>query len=232
MAFKMKNPEMGKIARAAGSPHKFGIAGEMRGVDSASRGREGMDTKSPMKRPKRKKAKTDDSMVIEGSKAAKKAEKRQEREQKKQAKAQAKELKRFGGDQEKLDAYKAKKAEGAEKMEQYKRDYAADKYDEQGNLTSRGLASQGKGYIQEDESGDRHYVRAKRGGQEAVTGAVSRETMKRREANERMTAEEHDKMAQDYFAKKRAEREAGEGGPLNKKKSALKNYKKGYYGIK
>ena len=49
MAFKMKNPEVGKTAKAAGSPHKFGIAGEMKGIDSASRGTKGMDTKSPMK---------------------------------------------------------------------------------------------------------------------------------------------------------------------------------------
>ena len=49
MAFKMKNPGMGKLAKAAGSPHKFGIAGEMKGIDSASRGTKGMDTKSPMK---------------------------------------------------------------------------------------------------------------------------------------------------------------------------------------
>ena len=47
MAFKMKNPGMGKLAKAAGSPHKFGI--EHRGIDSAARGTKGMDTKSPMK---------------------------------------------------------------------------------------------------------------------------------------------------------------------------------------
>ena len=47
MAFKMKNPGMGKIAKAAGSPHKFGI--ENKGIDSAARGTKGIDTKSPMK---------------------------------------------------------------------------------------------------------------------------------------------------------------------------------------
>ena len=36
MAFKMKNPGMGKMAKAAGSPHKFGI--ENKGMDSAARG--------------------------------------------------------------------------------------------------------------------------------------------------------------------------------------------------
>jgi len=36
MAFKMKNPGMGKIAKAAGSPAKFGI--EHKGIDSAARG--------------------------------------------------------------------------------------------------------------------------------------------------------------------------------------------------
>ena len=50
MAFKMKNPEVGKTAKAAGSPHKFGIAGEMKGIDSASRGTKGMDTRSPAKK--------------------------------------------------------------------------------------------------------------------------------------------------------------------------------------
>ena len=60
MAFKMKNPEMGKLAKAAGSPHKFGIAGEMRGVDSASRGREAMDTKSPTKAKEKFKVSTHD----------------------------------------------------------------------------------------------------------------------------------------------------------------------------
>ena len=46
----MKNPKMGKTAKAAGSPHKFGIAGEMKGIDSASRGTKGMDTRSPAKK--------------------------------------------------------------------------------------------------------------------------------------------------------------------------------------
>mgnify|MGYP001219039807 CR=1 FL=1 len=36
MAFKMKNPGMGKMAKAAGSPAKFGI--EHKGIDSAARG--------------------------------------------------------------------------------------------------------------------------------------------------------------------------------------------------
>ena len=46
MAFKMKNPGMGKMAKAAGSPHKFGIAGEFKGQDSVSRGTSAMKKKS------------------------------------------------------------------------------------------------------------------------------------------------------------------------------------------
>ena len=42
MGFKMKNPLTGQVAKAAGSPHKFGIAGEMKGIDSASRGTKGI----------------------------------------------------------------------------------------------------------------------------------------------------------------------------------------------
>ena len=40
MAFKMKNPGMGKLAKAAGSPAKFGI--EHKGIDSAARGTKGI----------------------------------------------------------------------------------------------------------------------------------------------------------------------------------------------
>jgi hypothetical protein len=58
MAFKMKNPGMGKLAKAAGSPHKFGIAGEMKGIDSASRGTKGMDTRSPAKKKQKYKVDT------------------------------------------------------------------------------------------------------------------------------------------------------------------------------
>ena len=53
MAFKMKNPGMGKLAKSAGSPHKFGIAGEMKGIDSASRGTKGIGPDGePMKMKK------------------------------------------------------------------------------------------------------------------------------------------------------------------------------------
>ena len=53
MAFKMKNPGMGKLAKAAGSPNKFGIAGEMKGKDSASRGTKGIGPDGePMKMKK------------------------------------------------------------------------------------------------------------------------------------------------------------------------------------
>ena len=64
MAFKMKNPGMGKLAKAAGSPHKFGIAGEMKGIDSASRGTKGMDTKSPMKAKRKFKIDTRDADFV------------------------------------------------------------------------------------------------------------------------------------------------------------------------
>jgi len=46
MAFKMKNPGLGQKAKAAGSPHKFGIAGEFKGQDSVSRGTSAMKKKS------------------------------------------------------------------------------------------------------------------------------------------------------------------------------------------
>ena len=221
MAFKMKNPGMGKTARAAGSPHKFGIAGEMRGVDSVSRGREGMDTKSPMKRPKGKKAKTDDSMVIEGSREQKRAERRQKREAKKQ---------------EKQDVKKYGSAENAERNRKKQEDARNKDLVENAEARRR----QGKQFATLDEGesleagAKPNVVRAERTGtsSQGTQGAVSRETLKRRKANEGMTAEEHDKMAKDYFSKKRAEREGGEGAPLTKKKSALKNYKKGYYGVK
>lgn len=51
MAFKMKNPGMGKMAKAAGSPHKFGI--EHKGIDSAARGTKGIGPDGePMKMKK------------------------------------------------------------------------------------------------------------------------------------------------------------------------------------
>lgn len=51
MAFKMKNPGMGKLAKAAGSPAKFGI--EHKGIDSAARGTKGIGPDGePMKMKK------------------------------------------------------------------------------------------------------------------------------------------------------------------------------------
>jgi hypothetical protein len=49
---------MGKLAKAAGSPHKFGI--EHKGIDSAARGTKGIDTKSPMKAKEKFKVSTRD----------------------------------------------------------------------------------------------------------------------------------------------------------------------------
>tara|TARA_R110002012_G_scaffold311328_1_gene520771 strand:- start:86 stop:733 length:648 start_codon:yes stop_codon:yes gene_type:complete len=156
--------------------------------------------------------KEDLGMVVEGSRAAKKAEKMLEKEAKKAAKEEKKLLKEFDGDQEALDIYLEKKAERQEKGQQYLMDYADDQYDEEGNLISKGLAGQGKGYLQEDVSGDRHYVMAERGGQEAVTGATSRETAIEREMFDKMTPQERDEYlaqkeleAKEYFAKERVE---------------------------
>ena len=51
MAFKMKNPGMGKLAKSAGSPAKFGI--EHKGIDSAARGTKGIGPDGePMKMKK------------------------------------------------------------------------------------------------------------------------------------------------------------------------------------
>tara|TARA_R100001510_G_scaffold31657_1_gene28295 strand:+ start:836 stop:1528 length:693 start_codon:yes stop_codon:yes gene_type:complete len=58
MAFKMKNPGMGKLAKEAGSPAKFGI--ENKGIDSAARGTKGIDAKSPMKAKDKFKVSTKD----------------------------------------------------------------------------------------------------------------------------------------------------------------------------
>lgn len=214
----MKNPGLGQKAKSAGSPHKFGIAGEFKGQDSVSRGRKAI---GPDGSPAKKKGEKDLSMAVEGTGSAKKAERERKREARKAEKQRAKDVKRHGGE-EKHAAYEEKAAGRQEKREQYKID--------KGDV----LAKQGKGYMQEDEGGDRHYVRAERGGTDAVTGATSRETMKRLEASKGKTAEQHAQEAKDYFANKRAEREASESeAPLTKKKkSALKNYKKGYYGAK
>tara|TARA_R110000824_G_scaffold212878_2_gene399192 strand:+ start:22 stop:741 length:720 start_codon:yes stop_codon:yes gene_type:complete len=239
MAFKMKNPGLGQKAKAAGSPHKFGIAGEFKGQDSVSRGRKAIGSDGS---PAKKKDEKDLSMAVAGSKAAKKAERKERKTTKKAEKQRKKDVKKFGGE-ENLAAYEGKKAAQQEKKKQYRLDKATNKYDDQGKLISRGLAEQGKVYNVQDESGEVSRATSQRASVEAEqkrqgtfkpqTGAMSRETMKRREANKGKTAEQHAQEAKDYFDNKRAKRETGESeAPLTKKKSALKNYKKGYYGVK
>jgi len=140
--------------------------------------------------------------VVEGSKAAKKAERKANKAERKAEREKAKEVKRVGGE-ERYNELEGKKAERVAKKEQYRIDKAGS------TDTRRGLAEQGKGYAQEDESGKKRYVYATRGGTDAVTGAVSRETMKRREANKGKTAEQHAREAKDYFDNKRAKRTTG-----------------------
>ena len=167
-------------------------------------------------------------MVVEGSRAAKKAAKAEKKAADKAEKERKKLLKQFGGDEEKMNAYLEKKAQLEKEKTQYYIDYAEDKYDEQGNLISKGLAGQGKRYVQRDASGDVHAVPGNITGQEAIAGATSRDAAKEAELLASMTEEERaayiaqkEAEAQEYFKNlktaPKSEVEGGQTPPLNKK---------------
>ena len=85
-------------------------------------------------------------MVVEGSKAAKKAEKAEKKAAKEAEKERKQLLKRFGGDEEKMNAYLERKAQ----REAEKEDYLFEKRES--------LARLGKGYNVMDEDGEYQYV--------------------------------------------------------------------------
>ena len=231
----MKNPGLGQKAKAAGSPHKFGIAGEFKGQDSVSRGTSAIKKKELTY----KDVMGDDSETGGVSKKEQRRVKKEERRATKATKKQNKQDIKAYGSTENAERVRAK---GAAKEEKYRLENA------------ESLSKQGKKFAVKDESGDVSYRGTnpawgggtsmsdiQRGEKPSISGAASRETANKRAKYDAMNPDQQkkyladkDKEAKSYFANKRAEREASESeAPLTKKKkSALKNYKKGYYGAK
>ena len=140
MAFKMKNSALAYATQAAGSPNKY--ASPMQN-DKKDKKKDKKNTKNSVE-DNFKKAQNSDENSDEGltKKQIRLANKEAKKSRKLETKTAKKELKRFGGDQAKLDNYNEKKALRETKRENYKTEQADN------------LARKGKSYNVTDDSGD------------------------------------------------------------------------------